>query len=128
MRHEVVCFPEPKCAIVSATITVDEKLTRQLTVSEFGEFEGVTYPKAGRFETTGSGYFNELPFVYSFEVTSVRKITENDKANWWPEMPEGTYLLDLHKDADSKGEQFPFSPEVKRAFQKKSKLNFGLFK
>ena len=62
-------------------------------IESFATFEGIYYPEKGcsiSYATKAISY----DIIYEFEVESVRRLTEEDKANWVPDWPTGTSVRD----------------------------------
>ena len=60
----------------------------------FATFDGIYYPAKGRSVSYANA---NIPFdeIYEFEVESVRRLTEKDKAQWVPNWPTGTIVTNM---------------------------------
>jgi hypothetical protein len=70
----------------------NKRVYRWFEVSETREFEGLIYPAAGKHRMYACG---ELPdHSYEFKVTSVRRLTDAARADWFPKWPPDTVIAD----------------------------------
>ena len=122
---ELHFFGQPNAMIVGAqAIKTDNRKVLELwDVEKIGQKKGIVFPEKGHIFRKGDHYGQDKRGInaidYSYDVIKVRHLDKVAQAEWFPEIPPGTTVVD---QVTGKNFSTPWSKQQRKAIEEARKL------